>query len=220
MAFQVYEGDVIPDDSSQLGNPDAFKKAYRSAAERAGKELGIDPNVILGQWGEETNWGKSIIPGTNNLGNIKGYGTKAKDNQTGTTDSYRNYRSANDFADDYVKLIKNKYPSALNAGNDAAKFASALKTGGYAEDKQYVTKVVAASTAAAPKFITYSGDVVTDDQQQPSQQPASSVAPQPTQAQEDLRGLGLGARATVAGALSQLTSLGDLPNTGINYGIK
>lgn len=205
-----------------VGDPASFKKTYGPAAEKAGKELGVDPDVILGQWGLETDWGKKIVPGTNNLGNIKGpNGVKAKDNQTGTTDSYRKYESPDQFADDYVRLIKAKYPGAVDAGTDATKFAAALKTGGYAEDAHYVPKVAAAS-ASVPKsaptpnaFDQFDG--ITDV---PSLPATPDTTPQPTQVQEDLRGIGLGTRATTAGAVSPLTSLGDLLNTGVNLGIK
>ena len=45
-----------------------FATKYRNAAVIAGQELGVDPGLIISQWGLETGWGKSIIPGTNNLG--------------------------------------------------------------------------------------------------------------------------------------------------------
>lgn len=134
------------------GDPESFKKEYLPAAQRAGKELNVDPDIILGQWGNETGWGKSIVPGTNNLGNIKlgskgGEGVEATDNTTKSKDKYRKYKSTDDFADDYVKLIKGNYPKAVGAGNDPAKFTAGLK--GYAEDKSYPAKVKAASETSA-----------------------------------------------------------------------
>lgn len=128
-------------------NVDQFVSKYGAAAEAAGKKLGVDPKIILGQWGLETGWGKSVIPGTNNLGNIKdfsGKGVTAKDNMNGSVDKYRAYGSPEAFADDYVSLIKRKYPGAVGAGSPEA-FAGALKSGGYAEDPNYVKSV---STAA------------------------------------------------------------------------
>jgi len=134
------------------GDPESFKKEYFPAAQRAGKELGVDPDILLGQWGNETGWGKSIVPGTNNLGNIKlgskgGEGVEATDNVTKSKDKYRKYKSTDDFADDYVKLIKANYPSAVGAGKDPSKFTAGLK--GYAEDKAYPSKVKAASETVA-----------------------------------------------------------------------
>ncbi len=134
---------------AQLGmrtsTPDQFKMVYGPAAERAGKAIGVDPGILLAQFGLETGWGKSIIPGTNNLGNIKdfsGYGVAATDNMTGSRDKYRAYESLDAFADDYASLINRRYKSAVGAGSDARKFAQALKAGGYAEDPAYVEKLV------------------------------------------------------------------------------
>lgn len=132
------------------GAPAAFAAKYGPAAAKAGAALGVDSRAILGQWGLETGWGKSVIPGTNNLGNIKdfsGGGVSAKDNMTGSVDKYRSYASADAFADDYVSLIKRKYPKAVGAAT-AESFAQALKSGGYAEDPAYVNKLSRAAQMA------------------------------------------------------------------------
>lgn len=130
--------------------PSDFAAKYGAAAAKAGAALGVDSRTILGQWGLETGWGKSVIPGTNNLGNIKdfsGSGVAAKDNMTGSVDKYRAYASADAFADDYVSLVKRKYPKAVGASS-AEDFARALKSGGYAEDPDYVRKLASASRMA------------------------------------------------------------------------
>lgn len=129
-----------------MANPkiDAFRDQYQGAATAAGNALGVSPDVLLAQWAQETGWGKSVIPGTNNLGNIKdlsGGGVAATDNANGSKDKYRAYNSPEEFAADYVGLIKRKYPAAVGSGNDPTKFASALKLGGYAEDADYIGKV-------------------------------------------------------------------------------
>jgi len=122
----------------------AFATQYGPLAVDIGNKIGVAPDVILGQLGLETGWGKSVIPGTNNLGNIKdfsGAGTAATDNQTGSTDNYRTYATPDAFGADYASLLARKYPAALNTGSDATAFATALKNGGYAEDPKYVSKV-------------------------------------------------------------------------------
>lgn len=127
-----------------MPNIETFARQYGPAAMQAGQALGVDPSILLGQWGLETGWGKSVIPGTNNLGNIKdfsGGGVAATDNATGSRDNYRAYDTPAGFADDYVSLIQRMYPGAVGAGNDAMGFANALKSGGYAEDPAYVQKV-------------------------------------------------------------------------------
>jgi hypothetical protein len=141
------------------GTPDDFRARYGGAAEKAGKALGVDPNVLLGQWGLETGWGKSVIPGTNNLGNIKdfsGSGTAATDNMTGSRDKYRKYDTPEAFADDFTSLIQRKYPGAVGA-KTPEDFAKALKSGGYAEDPGYVTKVTQAAKMATPKGLLQRG---------------------------------------------------------------
>lgn len=148
MAENWWEG--APVVSAKTSTPADFAKVYGGAAKTAGDALGVDPSVILGQWGLETGWGKSIIPGTNNLGNIKdfsGSGVGATDNMTGIRDKYRTYATPEDFAKDYADLIGRKYPGARNAGKDPAKFTAGLK--GYAEDPQYPGKVAAASAAVS-----------------------------------------------------------------------
>lgn len=123
-----------------------FRKQYQDVAAEAGRSLGVSPDVLLSQWGLETGWGKSVIKGSNNLGNIKdfsGGGVAATDNMTGSKDKYRTYNSPSEFAADYVSLIKRKYPAAVGA-NDPVAFASALKAGGYAEDPNYVKSVAGA----------------------------------------------------------------------------
>ncbi|WP_321967666.1 glucosaminidase domain-containing protein [Burkholderia cepacia] len=124
--------------------PASFAAQYGGVADTVGQKLGVDRNVLLAQWGHETGWGKSVIPGTNNLGNIKdfsGGGVAARDNMTGSTDAYRAYASPSDFASDYASLISRKYPGAVGAGADMNRYASALKAAGYAEDPQYVGKL-------------------------------------------------------------------------------
>lgn len=122
---------------------DAFALQYQDVATRAGEQLGVDPQALLAQWGLETGWGKSVIPGTNNLGNIKdfsGKGVEAVDNMTKSRDKYRAYDTVDAFADDYVSLIKKRYPSAVGQ-KTVQGFAQALKDGGYAEDPEYVSKL-------------------------------------------------------------------------------
>lgn len=143
------------DPFKKSATPDDFSARYGSAAEKAAKALGVEPSVVLGQWGLETGWGKSVIPGTNNLGNIKdfaGGGVAATDNMNGSRDKYRAYDSPDQFVDDYVSLIQRKYPSAVNA-KTPEDFAKALKSGGYAEDPGYVAKVTTAAKMTPVKAV-------------------------------------------------------------------
>lgn len=127
------------------GNPEKFQQQYGAAAQRAADQLGVDPKLLLAQWGMETGWGRSVVPGTNNLGNIKdftGGGVRATDNMTGSRDGYRKFTTPEEFADHYVGLMSRKYPGVQGAGSDPAKFAAGLK--GYAEDPAYASKIAGA----------------------------------------------------------------------------
>lgn len=152
----------------QFDTPGNFAEVYGGTAQRAADKIGVDKNALLGQWGLETGWGKSVIPGTNNLGNIKdirGSGVSATDNMTGSKDKYRSFATPDDFADHYADLIGRKYPGAMGAGEDVGKFANGLIAGGYAEDPNYAAKLQAAhktvsrtTTSAAQKI----GNAITD----------------------------------------------------------
>lgn len=143
---------LLPDAAPAQSGVDGFVAQYRPLAERVAKQAGVAPETILGQWGLETGWGKSVIPGTNNLGNIKdfsGGGVLATDNMTGSRDAYRKYGSAEDFGDDFAGLLARRYKSAIGSGQNADRYFTALKTSGYAEDPDYVKKGVAATQMAA-----------------------------------------------------------------------
>lgn len=131
-----------------MDNVKRFAQTYGPVAAEVGQRIGVAPDVLLGQWGLETGWGKSVIPGTNNLGNIKdfsGGGTRAVDNMTGSNDAYRSYATPSAFGSDFADLISRRYRGAVGAGADANKFAAALKAGGYAEDPAYVSKLAGAT---------------------------------------------------------------------------
>lgn len=119
----------------------SFVQQYAPLAAQVGGQIGVAPDVLLGKWGLETGWGKSVIPGTNNIGNIKGPGVAAVDNMTGSNDQYKAYATPEAFGSDYAGLLQRKYPNAMNTGENAQAFASALQKGGYAEDPQYASKV-------------------------------------------------------------------------------
>jgi flagellum-specific peptidoglycan hydrolase FlgJ len=71
----------------QVASPEQFVATYGPIAEKIGAEIGVDPKILLAQFGHETGWGRAIIPGTYNLGNIKdpsGKGVRAKDKVEGT----------------------------------------------------------------------------------------------------------------------------------------
>lgn len=133
---------------SANSNVSAFVRDVGPIAERVGAEIGVDPSILIGQWGLETRWGKSVIPGTNNYGNIKdfrGSGVTARDNMNGSVDKYRAFKTGEEFADHFVGLLTRKYGNALNSGDDALAYGAALRRNGYAEDPNYAAKIASAA---------------------------------------------------------------------------
>jgi len=112
-------------------NPQEFVKTYRPIAEQVGKEIGVDPRVILGQWGMETRWGSAMI-GEHNLGNVKdpsGKGKMAEDKKEGSNDPYLSFENPEGWAQYYSDFIKRGYPNAVGAGSDISKFTEGLAKG-------------------------------------------------------------------------------------------
>lgn len=130
----------------QGGDANAFIQEYGPIAERIGKKLEVDPKIILAQFGMETGWGKSVVPGTYNLGNIKsaGKGVEATDNVTKSKDRYLKFEDPEVFADYYADYMKRQFPEVVGAGSSVEAFTKALRPGqkgGYAEDTEYGPKL-------------------------------------------------------------------------------
>lgn len=139
-------------DTTSNGSVDEFVKSVAPAAQRVAQRLNVPVEAVIGQWGLETGWGKSVIPGTNNLGNIKdfsGNGTAATDNMTGSRDKYRTYQSVDQFADDFSNLVGGGRYKNVAGSRDAQSYFRNLQAGGYAEDPNYVQKGAMASAMAA-----------------------------------------------------------------------
>lgn len=136
------------------GNKADFIKKYWGMAAVIGQKLDVPPEAILAQFAAETGWGKSVIKGTNNLGNIKagsswkGKTVKAYDKIEKSYDPYRVYNTPEEFADDYVRLMqKSKRYKNVIGSDTPTEFFSELKKAGYATDKDYVKKGVAVTNS-------------------------------------------------------------------------
>jgi flagellum-specific peptidoglycan hydrolase FlgJ len=133
-----------------------FVEAYTPAAQRVGKMLGVDPDIILRHWALESGYGKSLMTPFHNLANItaganyKGTTTRSADTDADgkkITQTFRTYSNVDAFAEDYVALIKRQYKNAENAGESMLKFATALKEGGWATSRTYVEDLLSTNTA-------------------------------------------------------------------------
>lgn len=157
---------------------DDFVKQVAPAAQKVAQRLNVPVDAVIGQWGLETGWGKSVIPGTNNLGNIKstnGDGVAATDNQTGSRDKYRQYPSVDHFAEDFSSLVGGGRYKNVAGSRDSTGYFSSLKSAGYAEDPAYVAKGVGAAKMAADALQRVG--VGQQQQPQPNAAPDLSKAP-------------------------------------------
>lgn len=133
----------------QGGDANAFIQEYGPIATRIGQQLDVDPRILLAQFGVETGWGKSVVPGTYNLGNIKsaGKGVEATDSVTKSKDKYLKFEDPEVFADYYSAYMKRQFPEVVGSGSNVNAFTAALRPGekgGYAEDKEYGGKLTSA----------------------------------------------------------------------------
>ncbi len=129
------------------GDATAFIQEYGPIADKIGAEIGVDPKIILAKFGLETGWGKSVIPGTYNLGNIKdfgGTGVKAYDKREKSNDAYMKFEDPETFAAYYSDFMKRMYPKAIGAGSDVDAFTTGLNQGvrgSYATAENYPTAI-------------------------------------------------------------------------------
>lgn len=139
--------------------PEGFVAKIWTHAQKAARELGVDPRALVAQAALETGWGRRGIGNggdSNNLFGIKATGWNGAKVTTGTheyingvktteTADFRAYGSAEESFADYVRLLKNnsRYQTALQAGTDIKGFARGLQQAGYATDPGYAAKIAA-----------------------------------------------------------------------------
>ena len=130
-------------------------------AEKAAKELGIKPEVLVAQSALETGWGQRGIKYSNGYQSHNLFGIKADGRWQGRTVSvntteyvdgvlkqqpakFRAYVSPEESFNDYVDFIKNspRYQQALNHGADSRSYIRSLQEAGYATDPNYANKVM------------------------------------------------------------------------------
>lgn len=148
-------------DKTQFNSPEEFTQHILPYAQKAAKELGVSPLVLVSQAALETGWGKAITrhqdgSSSFNLFNIKAdnrwhgdhviKSTLEYDNGLAKREkaSFRAYDSYADSFDDYVDFLRtnNRYEHAIsNQGNDKL-FIQDLHKAGYATDPNYADKVL------------------------------------------------------------------------------
>jgi|GEM_PF-1088013 len=126
-------------------------------ANKAAKQLGVDPTYLIAQAALETNWGRQISG--NNLFGIKNHGWGGKSSINKTFEmragkwqveqaSFRNYHNFAQSFNDYVTFLQSntRYQKALQvastkASNSSEQFINELQKAGYATDPNYARKI-------------------------------------------------------------------------------
>jgi len=174
-------------------NIEQFIATYGPVAQQVSKEINVDPNVLLSQWGLESRWGQTeMAKKYNNLGGIKdfsGGGFKAKDNKTGSIDKYVKFEDPEVFGMYYADQIKRNFPLAVNTGPDVGAFTRGLasgKRGSYFEiSPQEYESSLSSAQASIPesKMLPFEA---TEGAAAPAPAPAAPP-PQETDAERDAR---------------------------------
>tara|TARA_R110000868_G_scaffold19513_1_gene83944 strand:+ start:4362 stop:5915 length:1554 start_codon:yes stop_codon:yes gene_type:complete len=137
-------------------NVEQFVATYGPVAVQVSKEINVDPNLLLSQWGSESRWGQTeMAKKHHNLGGIKdfsGQGFEAKDNKTGSLDKYLKFEDPEVFGMYYADQIKRNFPGAVNTGPDVGAFTRGLasgKNGSYfgVSPEEYQNSLVSAQSA-------------------------------------------------------------------------
>lgn len=138
-----------------------FVRQLYPYAERAARELGVEPKVMLAQAALETGWGRSLIKNSNgsnsfNLFNIKADKSwQGRQAQVPTLEfeqgiakkvnaGFRSYTSFQESFQDYVAFIKNnpRYGNALKQVGNGERYLHELQRAGYATDPNYANKIM------------------------------------------------------------------------------
>ena len=133
-------------------------------AEKAARQLGVDPHFLVAQAALETGWGRSMIRTANggkshNLFDIKSTAWRGDSAQVTTTEyvdgvpmkevaGFRVYTSFEQSFNDYATLLQSneRYQDALQAATQkeggSEQFMQELQKAGYATDPRYARKVI------------------------------------------------------------------------------
>jgi len=138
-----------------------FINTVRPYAEKAAKELGTSPEIIIAQAALETGWGQGIQRHPDGRSGFNLFNIKAHSNWQGpvvskNTIEYKNgiasreysnfkaYTSMDESFNDYVNYLKSspRYENALKVSNNPSAYIKELANSGYATDPSYANKVM------------------------------------------------------------------------------
>lgn len=147
--------------TSAFDNAQSFIEQLYPAAQKAAKQLGIDPNALLAQAAIETGWGQHMIHSTSGQNSHNLFGIKADrrwqgdramvntiEFQQGVPATkkapFRMYDSFDASLQDYVGFVKQnpRYEEAVKQSQSPQDYFSELQKAGYATDPDYAQKVI------------------------------------------------------------------------------
>lgn len=92
----------------------AWEDLYAPYAQDAGAALGVNPAIILSQWGLESGFGSNASTYVNNPGGIQSNGKPVV------------FATIGAFVSAFVSTIQNNFPGAVNAGGDVTSYVQGL----------------------------------------------------------------------------------------------
>lgn len=117
---------------SNTKTPSRFSDEDLMLAKKVQDTYGVPASVTLAQYALESGYGQHTS-GVNNYFGVKGNGRNG----------YRNYSSKEASFMDYGAILsKDRYTSRTNNARNLTEYVQGVKDGGYAEDPNYVKKVM------------------------------------------------------------------------------
>lgn len=131
-----------------INHVDIFISHHLADAQHISKKTGVPTSVILAQSGLESGWGLRVsgnayfgVKGRASDGSSRAFVTHEVSHGVAhkTTDTFRDYRSYADAAEDYANMLRRQFPLAFSQKDDSLKFVTYLRR--YATDPLYVDKL-------------------------------------------------------------------------------
>ncbi|MDO9106908.1 MAG: glucosaminidase domain-containing protein [Methylovulum sp.] len=155
-----------------------FIVSIADAARTVATESGLSYELMLAQAAQETGWGAKVLPGTNNIFNIKADSSWTGDTKTFQVPEYINghwvsvdaafrvYPTAEEALRDRVKFLQDnpRYADLFKPENlgDLQKEATILQKAGYATDPAYAAKLKAVFNGKTMQSALHSLDNASD----------------------------------------------------------
>ncbi len=150
-----------PATESIPSTPQQFVQKVWPHAERAARDLGVDPRLLVAQAALETGWGQAVPGAGRGRPSHNLFGIKADSRWSGsrvevstlehvdgvlvrTRAPFRAYGSIAESFADYVDFVRGqpRYAAAVQAAGDSEAYIRALQAAGYATDPAYAEKIL------------------------------------------------------------------------------